>query len=255
MPQPLRAPVDRQSPLSLGAWTALAGAVAFGVVMASVVSNWMLRPEPADRAPAAAAAIPAPSVPARTTSADDIARPVAIGSVVVKTERPRRAGKRNARPSRFAHATGGASAEIGMRTGADPGGALMGELSLHRAGAADEGTVRERAPSGPRAAQPARGSRELSTASVRTIVSAARGRFEQCYVTALRRNGRAIPQRVELFVRIAPSGDVTQANARGASLRGLAPCLETVARRFELPPSRSGGDVPIPLAFEPAGAR
>jgi len=114
-----------------------------------------------------------------------------------------------------------------------------------------EAPVADRLPRSPSTgARGRRSNAALDAAAVRAVIQRQYPRLRQCYDRELRRLGSGVSQRVQLNVRVAPNGEVRRVRARNATLGRLGACLERVARGWEFPASRSGGEVPVPIRFD-----
>jgi hypothetical protein len=94
-----------------------------------------------------------------------------------------------------------------------------------------------------------RSGRPLDEAAVRQVVQAGQVRLRSCYTRAMRRSGEQGDARIEIVIHIHPEGHVLAVDYQGPSFGGLADCVRSAVGRWEFPPSRSGGQVPVPFAF------
>jgi hypothetical protein len=101
-----------------------------------------------------------------------------------------------------------------------------------------------------RRAEPSPTSRQpLDAGAVRDVVRRQQPRLRQCYTRAVRRAGVPHDATVRLIVHVARSGEVEAVYFSGPDFGDLEDCLVRTAGRWTFPPSRSGGEVPIPLVF------
>ena len=261
------APPPRRG-LPVGAWIAIAGATAFGVVLAIMVGTKLILTPPA---PAVAATLPTPSSPTqepRTAELDldpappepaapEPPTPAAPEVAQEGPARPPRAGNGNSNSSGSGSGNQGSTNQAG---GAPTAAAQAPRLSaedqarLDRLAADDDGQgaaplainrpnsilAEERRPTG----------EGLNEDQLRTVVLRERSGVERCYQTAIRQIGRAPTMRLDVDVTIGSTGTVTSARARGQDLAGITECVERSVRRWRFPVSGGVTQTSIPFVFQ-----
>jgi len=91
----------------------------------------------------------------------------------------------------------------------------------------------------------------FDAAGARAAIDGNMAQLRGCYDAAVRSAG-AQDARLDLEVRVAADGAVTQAVANGANFGGIVGCVEGVAQAWRFPVSASGGTVRVPLIFTAA---
>jgi predicted Zn finger-like uncharacterized protein len=231
--------------LPVGAWIAIAGAGAFGMMLAAMVGTKLLSD---DEAPAAAAVNPQTAQPEQPTPElvvpDEIEEP-AEGEAEAETAEEREAGGR-------------------PRTGGTPRTGSTGSTKTKQL-TAEERALLERfgsetgaAPakirvSDDQAGQQRRG--QVDAAALNAVVSRNRPALRRCYEIAIRGMGDPPSIRVNVRVTIGGSGGVTNvaATANGETLSGLGNCVESTVRRWRFPASGETMVTEFPVVFAPGG--
>jgi outer membrane biosynthesis protein TonB len=272
---PQQEPARRRG-LPIGAWIAIAGAMAFGVALAVMVGTHFLtqstpepvasntpEPEP-EPEPSAQEATPDPELveapdPEEPEAADPEAEP-GEGAEEAEPEQPAAATARSGsqRPS-----TGGGGGTRSPRTGSTGGGGsrqgsgqqLDEEARARLARFSDDSTgaaqlnVSGRSPLDD---DRGGGATSLNSEQIGSVVRREQRAVQQCWQTALRQVGSAPSHdtRIEVMVTIGGSGTVTSARARGRGIGNLTTCIERTVRRWRFP--RTGGTTrtSIPFVFQ-----
>ncbi len=265
---PAEAPERRRRAIPIGAWIAIAGAMAFGVALAVMVGTHFLTqppavatapaptPPPADPTPDPTPATPELEVPAEVeepggeegeTPADP--DPEAEGSAQTGAGGSRRAGG-GGRSTTTTVGSAGAGTGTTRPSGGESLTAAQRE-ALARAGADTSAPAQisgARNPllegGGSRAA-----AAELTADQIRTVVNRNRSSVQQCYETEARRAGTAPTVRINAAVTIGASGTVTRVSSQGGSFGTLGNCIERAVRRWVFPRSSGPTSTSIPFVF------
>jgi hypothetical protein len=253
------------------AMIAIAGATAFGAVMAYMIGTRYLGPttvtpavatvQPTSAPPPTTAAVPptAPvTAPPETTAAAPPATtetPAVAPPETTATGRPRAGTGTHPPPTTAGTTTAptGAGAQAATKTPPtgrfadfvdDPGGggpatiATTGRRSL-----ADEpegsggggGTTRSQ--------------QELTADQIRAVITRERPAVNRCWESELRRIGQAATVRLDVDLTIGGSGTVTSVATRGQSVGTLSDCIERNVRRWRFPPTSGTTQTSFPLVF------
>jgi predicted Zn finger-like uncharacterized protein len=250
--------------LPVGAWIGIAGAVAFGGVLAVMVGNHFLN---APVAPAVAAI-----QPPVTTAPPPTAAPTPPPTVAEVTPPPEAPPDQppvvEPTPAEPATATGTTPR---VRPAAGTGGTTpTAPAAGAGAGAATKAPTGRFAdfadsPSGGGPAQiqtgpqrslvdeaegPARsGQSELTADQIRGVITRERPALNRCWESELRRLGQAATVRLDVDLSIGGSGTVTSVTTRGQSVGTLAECIERNVRRWRFPPVSGSTQTSFPLVF------
>ncbi len=250
----------RRRGLPVGAWIAIAGAMAFGVTLAVMVGIRMFRepqaplalnqpqtdthppatPEPQEAVPDPTLAEPEPEPEPAQPVADPDPEPAAE-----TPERPRNGG--GGSTTRPASEGTAARPTTPQRTVDPEAAARLAQFADDGAGAAPL-SVRPR--NDLLAEQQQHGGTELSAEQLRTVVNRERSAVQRCYETAVRAAGQAPSMRVDVDVTIAGSGTVTSATARGRAFGTLSECIERSVRRWRFPATGATTHASLPFVFQ-----
>lgn len=96
-----------------------------------------------------------------------------------------------------------------------------------------------RTPSGP----------ELTAAQIREVYRRNQGRVQSCYDRAATMMGHAPDARLQVAVRILPSGEVGRVSITGNDFGGLSACVQRVVQGWQFPASAQGGQTTFPFVF------
>ncbi|MGE0788867.1 MAG: AgmX/PglI C-terminal domain-containing protein [Sandaracinaceae bacterium] len=252
-------PERRQRAIPIGAWIAIAGAMAFGVALAVMVGTHFLT-QPTEVAVAPTPPTPDPT-PDPTPSEPELdlpeePTPEAPEATEETTAEPTADGETAAGGGRRG-TTGTATrpaAPSGNGTGSTGGRALTDaeRAALARAGADDSALPAPIRTTGTNLLddrQRSGGASELTGDQVRTVVNNNRSRVQQCYEVEARRTGTAPSLRVNAAVTIGASGTVQSARATGGDFGNLQTCIERVVRQWTFPRSSGQTQTTIPFVF------
>jgi len=243
------APPARRRGLPVGAWIAIAGAMAFGVMLALMVgSKLLLDQQPAPVADASGAGEGAETAgPVEPELVTDVPEPE-IGAEAIEE-----AGGAEVEPE---VAAGGTTMRTAPRVGSGSGGTKTKQLTaaeqemLRRMGQDTEsGPSKIRVGSGPSAAGGNGSGRGLTQQQLSSVVSRNRPSLQRCYETAIRGMGEPPSVRLDVDVTVGLSGTVTRVSARGRDVGGLRACVEAAVRRWRFPISGAASAVAFPVVF------
>jgi predicted Zn finger-like uncharacterized protein len=262
---------DERRGLPIPALIAIAGATAFGGVMAFMVATRLLGPAPAPPAGTVAGAVtpepptvappptaatvatppattePAPTEPAPPT---EVATAEATPEAPATTDSPSAAGSSHTRPRTAPPAT---TTRQGTGAGAAtkaPSGRFA-EFADDSSGPAQIATTGRRSiadePEGESVST--RGQEELTAAQLRAVITRERPAVNRCWEAELRRLGQAATVRLDVDLTIGGSGTVMSATTRGQSVGTLSECIERNVRRWRFPPTSGTTQTSFPLVF------
>lgn len=248
---------ERRAGIPVGGWIAIAGAMAFGGVLAVMVGSRMLgeptSPAVATNVPVVAA--PTTPVPAAPPVAEIVEPPPE--AVVPTTEVPAAevpvaeapttpSGGSTARP----HREGTTATPAATPTPTTPA-APSGRFAAFQDEASSTGPARIAV--APRATSsednPTGGQDELSADQLRAVIVRERPAVNRCWETELRRIGQAAEVRLDVDLTIGGSGTVTNVQTRGQTIGGLSECIERSVRRWRFPPVSGQTRTSFPLIF------
>lgn len=268
------APREERRGLPIPALIAIAGATAFGGVMAFMIGTRFLGPA-APTTPAVATIQPAATtVPATTAPPPtaEITPPTttppatteAVAEVPTTTAPPATTtagGGGHARPhtpttpttptsSGTTSGTGGTGAGAGAATKA-PTGRFAEFADDSSGGPAQIATSGRRsiADDPEDGAGTTRGQQELTADQIRSVITRERPAVNRCWESELRRIGQAATVRLDVDLTIGGSGTVTSVTTRGQSVGTLADCIERNVRRWRFPPTSGVTQTSFPLVF------
>jgi outer membrane biosynthesis protein TonB len=262
---------DERRGLPIPALIAIAGATAFGGVMAFMVATRLLGPAPAPPAGTVAGAVtPEPSTvapppiaatvatpPATTEPAPtepppptEVATAEATPEAPATTDSPSAAASSHTRPRTAPPATT-------IRQGTGAGAATKAPSSRFAEFADDSSGPAQIATTGRRsiADEPegesvsTRGQEELTAAQLRAVITRERPAVNRCWEAELRRLGQAATVRLDVDLTIGGSGTVMSATTRGQSVGTLSECIERNVRRWRFPPTSGTTQTSFPLVF------
>jgi predicted Zn finger-like uncharacterized protein len=273
---PVRADDGRRG-LPVGAWIAIAGAMAFGVTLAIMVGIKMFEeprtvvvappptptptptptpptpPEPAlvvpEPDPTPAEAIPTAPAPSEVVAAAPEATETEPAQNAAGGSTPRSTGPRSP-----ATTTSPASTPTTPRTGGSTPALNAEDAERLRQMEEDSSSgstlaVRERTNLlGDSTSRQQR--QELTADQIRSVVNRERNTVQRCYETAARRTGQSPRVRVDVDVTISGSGTVTSAMARGQSFDNLTECIESNVRRWRFPATGAESAASLPFVFQ-----
>ncbi|MDH5493825.1 MAG: AgmX/PglI C-terminal domain-containing protein, partial [Myxococcales bacterium] len=276
-PSPPGAEPDRRRGIPIGAWIAIAAAVAFGAVFAQQLATRLLGPQPV------AVAVPAPALPPEAPSAPrsdlaleepevlpgpsaaELAAEAAAAEAAATEAAAAEAAAAEAAATEAAAteaaATGSERPQARARAQTGAGASAAPERAL----SAEEQALLERFGGGTSAAAPskirvtgieARGATQrgpLEGGDVRRVVSENRVSLQRCYNRAIRGLPQPPDARMDIEVRVGASGVVTNVNVEGEDFGGLVGCLRTTVRRWRFPASADGGETRFPVVFTGSG--
>jgi hypothetical protein len=271
----------RRRGLPIGAWIAIAGAMAFGVALAVMVGTHLLtqpqqpvaantqQPTPPPE-PATEEAQPDPDLVEAPEAGDEAAEPEGEGEGAAATdegeseeaEEPaeppaRRAsgGGRAARRGSGGGSGGGAARSGGGGRSQESGRELDEETRARLARFSDDsasGAQLDIARRSPLGDDDGSGGASLTSEQIARVVRREQRAVQQCWQTALRQVGAAPNHdtRIEVMVTVGGSGTVTSAQARGRGIGNLTTCIERTVRRWRFPRSGSTTRTSIPFVFQ-----
>jgi hypothetical protein len=242
-----------------GRMFAMAGGLAFLMTATTIVGVKYLR---SGEAPPAAVpvAMPVPAPGAPPTPAVPVApAPVAprvadlqldVAEVEAPAE-PDTAAPAETAPAQKRAAGGAAKPQPAPRALS----AAQKEMLARMGGGLDSDPALLNAPSLARGASAsAAGSGPLTAGQLSAVVQRGRTSLQRCYETALRGvGGSQDTVRMDVEVTIAPSGNVTEAQATGTGLPGMDTCLERTVRMWRFPSSSESTQTKFPVVFQPGG--
>ena len=247
------APVERRRrAIPIGAWIAIAGAMAFGVALAVMVGTRLLQQPPAE----VATNVPAPVPDTPVGPELDVPEVPDVAETPTPDETPLVEDP--------AEATGGSNTGprtprtgAGSGTSAPPattGGTNPAPVDPRFARFADD--TAQAAEIAPRPTNPINegrsggGGGELNADQIRAVVTRERAGVQRCYETAARAAGQAPGLRLDVDVTIGGSGTVTSSRARGQSFGSLTECVERSVLRWRFPASGGITHTSIPFVFQ-----
>ena len=231
--------------LPVGAWIAIAGAGAFGMMLAAMVGTKLLSD---DDTPAVAAVTP-------QTGEQEQATPELVVPDELEEEPTEAAAEEEETSER--EGTARPRSTGGARSTGTTGGTKTKQLT------AEERALLERfgqeggaAPSKIRveddqAGQARRG--QVDAAALNAVVSRNRPQLRRCYEIAIRGMGDPPTVRVNVRVTISGAGRVSNvaATANGATLSGLGNCVESAVRQWRFPGAGETVVTEFPVVFAP----
>jgi len=272
-PPPAAVPVERRRrAIPIGAWIAIAGAMAFGVALAVMVGTHLLQQPPAPEVATAEPTAPAepqePNAPTLDTEVpEEPAEPTEEESAAAEEgdaeepeeasePTPRRGTTNNqgtSRTQRGGGSSGSGSSGSGSSGSGSSGGSAAPRPDPRFDRFADDGagvaTIGQR-PSSVLDERRETGGGTLNADQIRTVVNRERSAVTRCYETAARQSGRAPSVRVDVDVTVGGSGTVTRARARGQAFGNLHECIERSVRRWRFPASGGQTQTSIPFVFQ-----
>ena len=275
-PPPAAVPVERRRrAIPIGAWIAIAGAMAFGVALAVMVGTHLLQQPPAPEVASAEPTAPAepqePNAPTLDTEVPEgPAEPAEEESAAAEEGEaeepeeaseptPRRGTTNNQGTSRTQRGGGSGSGSSGSgssgsgSTGSNGSGGAAPRPDPRFDRFADDGagvaTIGQR-PSSVLDERRETGGGTLNADQIRTVVNRERSAVTRCYETAARQSGRAPSVRVDVDVTVGGSGTVTRARARGQGFGDLHVWIERSVRRWRFPASGGQTQTSIPFVFQ-----
>ncbi|GAB5549324.1 MAG: hypothetical protein SangKO_090840 [Sandaracinaceae bacterium] len=266
-------PVERRRrAIPIGAWIAIAGAMAFGVALAVMVGSQLLR-QPAQ--PAVAVNEPTaptePQGPAEPTLDTEVPETPPDEAEETPEGAPDEGGEEEGGEEAATEAPSTQRGGTTQRGGGTSRGTSSATPSSAGTGGTGGGAAATKRPdprfdrfaddsAGPAPiGTPTRGvldeRRERSTSTlnadqIRSVVNRERAGVTRCYETAARQSGRAPAVRVDVDVTVGGSGTVTQARARGQAFGNLHECIERSVRRWRFPSSGGQTQTSIPFVFQ-----
>ncbi|MCS6798028.1 MAG: AgmX/PglI C-terminal domain-containing protein [Myxococcota bacterium] len=224
----------------MGAWIAIAGAGAFGMMLAAMVGTRLL-------------AAPAPTVMASEPHAGrPRSEPTAPPSQPARAREPAPESVETVLDTQDVE--GSVSA---MRTG--PRGPTVARTEEGENLTPEERALLERMASGgagprlnldrPAQASASRTGEGLDEAALRRGIAANRPSLTRCYEQAIRGVGEVPSVRLDVQVAIGPSGTVTSVDVQGNDFNGLAGCIRSAVRRWRFEPSGAETRTSFPLVF------
>lgn len=253
--QPAARQQERRGGIPVGGWIAIAGAMAFGGVLAVMVGSRVLgepsSPAVATNVPLVTAPTPVPAAPPVAEIVEPPAEAVVIPTTEVPvaevpvTEAPTTpSGGSNARPHREG------TTPAANPTPTTPAGAT-GRFAAFQDEASSTGPARIAV--APRATSTedsvTGGQDELSADQLRAVIVRERPAVNRCWETELRRIGQAAEVRLDVDLTIGGSGTVTNVQTRGQTVGGLSECIERSVRRWRFPAVSGQTRTSFPLIF------
>jgi len=243
---------ERRPGIPVGGWIAIAGAMAFGGVLAAMVGSRMLGEAPA---PAIATTVPVVA-PATAPTAPPVAEMVEPPPevTVAPTEAPAAEVSELAAPT--TPAAGGSTrphreGTTPAATTSTPTAPPSGRFAAFQDEASSSGpahiAVAARPPTGED--RPTGGQEELSADQLRAVIVRERPAVNRCWETELRRIGQAAEVRLDVDLTIGGSGTVTNVQTRGQTIGGLSECIERSVRRWRFPAVSGQTRTSFPLIF------
>lgn len=261
--QPVAAPAAAPAPapatqaargpggLPVGAWIAIAGAMAFGVVLAFFVGMNFLRPpaQPVAANTTAAPAVPAPA-PAVVQTPEAEVEIVEPDSEEFEPEEEEETG--GGETSRRSRSRSSSSSKSSKTSKSDNLTAEQRAMLERMAGSGSSGAnlaiKRGSSSSG------SSGSGEgLNAQQLGGVVRKNRPALQRCYESAIRGMGDPPAIRMDVRVSVGMSGKVTSARVTGNDTGGLSRCIESTVRRWRFPTSGNTTETSFPVVFQPGG--
>lgn len=241
-----------KSGLPVGAWIAIAGAIAFGVALAVLLADKMLF-EGKGEAVASAATTQAQAAGApddKQAEPDMVLDEKDLAAAEKAEDEPTGEGagaKSAAGRKPAAHRTGAAGSSKGhsgkqltaaqrkMLERFSGEGAAPTNIETGSLGGSSHGS------SGP----------GLNARQLTSVVGKNRPELQRCYETAIRGIGDPPTVRMDVDVTVGMSGTVTRVRARGTDVGNLANCIERSVRRWRFPSSGNETQTSFPVVFQP----
>jgi len=250
-PMPSAAPARRRG-LPIGAWIAIAGAGAFGMMLAAMVGTKLLQDEPQQ------VVVQQPAAEAEDEGSQQVEPEIVTD---LPEEEPAEAEEGGGEPEEEAVAAGGGGTRTAPRTGrtGSTGGGSNRELTdeqremLERMGegggsGATPGNIRvDEGNSG----GGGRGGEGLTAQQRTRVVGNNRPALRRCYETAIRGSGNPPTVRMDVTVHVGASGRVMRVRAVGNDIGGLRRCIESTVRRWVFPSSGNTTETSFPVVFQP----
>ena len=251
-PAPIAAaaePRRERSPLPVGAMMGIAFAGMAGIGFAIVIASRMMNPAPAE--PSAAGPTPAPAPVVAQAPAPDVDTDVTDDTVQAEVNpaaptpqklasrpatgtHPAAAAGTGSRPATANGAPLSASERAMMARFAEESGGGPSQIDVGRAG-------------------PSTNARPLDGQAISQVVTRNRLMLQRCYERASRGMAEAPTTRMDISLRVSPSGAVTNATVNGADFGGLAACIQSTVSRWRFPESSGGGETRFPMVFQGGG--
>lgn len=89
----------------------------------------------------------------------------------------------------------------------------------------------------------------LEASQISAVVRTNRGRAQRCYERAATMSGTTPDVRLQVTLRIATSGSVTNAEITGNDFGGVITCVDRIVRSWQFPASTTGGQTTFSLVF------
>lgn len=264
---------ERRGGLPVGAWIAIAGATAFGAVMAYMIGTRVLAPVPTAPAvvtvqpttppptvivppPTAEVAAP-PETPPEVAEAPPATAPVAeqppttttaATPSTTTTARPHSTGSAGSAGTSAGSATS-AGAQAATKTTSTAATGRFAEFEDDSSGPAQIATTGRRSIADDDTVASTRGQQELTADQIRAVITRERPAVNRCWETELRRLGQAATVRLDVDLTIGGSGTVTSVSTRGQSVGTLSDCIERNVRRWRFPAVSGSTQTSFPLVF------
>jgi len=233
--------------LPVGAWIAIAGAGAFGMMLAAMVGTKLLREDDASEVAVA-----------EPTGSGETAQPELIVPDEVEEsveEQPTEEGSEEEGSSGTTRPrTGTTKRPAGSTGGTQPTKQLTAEqrrllerFSGETGAAPGNIAVQDQGESRARAGQ-------VDAAQLTAVVTRNRPALRRCYETAIRGMGDPPTVRVNVTVHVGVSGGVTGVSAvqERQNVGGLSQCIESTVRRWRFPSSGTAAPpIAFPVVFQP----
>jgi len=238
----------RRAGMPVGAWIAIAGAGAFGMMLAAMVGTKLLTDSPQVAQQTVAEPVPGAAEP-------EVATPE-----IVAEEQPLGQEPEPEEGDPGAEA-GSASGPRSPRQGTAPATQMTTSMNLsaedralmerfgQQAGTATAANIRV-------GSEPAAGAAGatgvgLNARQLGDTVGRNRPSLRRCYETAVRGMGDPPTVRMDVDVTVGSTGVVTRVHVRGSDLGSLATCVESAVRRWRFPASGNSTQTSFPVVFQP----
>lgn len=285
MPVPVAAPLategqlavpaeEKKRGLPIGAWIAIAGAMAFGVALAVIVGQKLiLTPEPQPVATTEPTPPPTaepddplelppeepetPETPETPAEGDTPEEPSEETETETEPAAPasgsgQRAGSRRSHGGGARPASNDTETTPSRPTGGRGGSTLSAEAQARfdrAAGDSTSGMARVRERAGVLDERRSAGGGGLNADQIRAVVARERSGVQRCYESAARRTGQAPSTRLDVDITVGGSGTVTSARVRGTAFADLSTCVQRTVLRWRFPATGGVSQTSIPFVF------